>query len=57
MEKADPEDELDVSVAEPELSEAVGSSHVTTAVDKPVSVFMVTSDGIPDMVGSWLSVK
>ena len=57
MEKADPEDALDVSVAEPELSLAVGSSHDTTAVAKPVPVLTVVSDGIADMVGTSLSVK
>ena len=54
--KASPGLWLDVSVTSPELSSAVGSVHVTTAFDEPLSVFCVTSAGMPEMVGSSESV-
>ena len=46
IEKVDPEVWLDVKFTEPELSLAVGSDHVTTAVDEPTSVLWIISDGI-----------
>ena len=55
MAKAEPGLWLDVSVTTPELSEDVGSVHVTTAVDKPLSVFWVILDGVLAIAGSSLS--
>ena len=57
IEKVDPELWLDVKLTEPELSLAVGSDHVTTAVDEATSVLWDISDGIPDIVGVSSSVK
>ena len=51
IEKVDPELWLDVKFTEPELSLAVGSDHVTTAVDEPTSVLWIISDGIPLIAG------
>ena len=48
---------LDVIVTEPELSLAVGSDHVTAAVDEPSSVLWTISDGTPENDGLSSSAK
>ena len=39
----------------PELSLAVGGVHVTTAVASPGSVYLIISEGVPEITGLSLS--
>ena len=57
IEKVDPELWLDVKFTEPELSLAVGSDHVTTAVDEPTSVLWTISEGMLLIVGFSVSER
>jgi len=45
-----------VNVATAQLSEAVGSVHVTTALQLPASLVCVMSAGVPEITGSSSSV-
>ena len=55
MGKSAPESKSEDSVTEPELSEAVGSVHVTVAVATPLSVVTSWDGGQPEIVGFSLS--
>ncbi len=51
-----PEEELQVTISIPQLSEAVGSVQVTTAPQTPGSLVWVMSAGMPLIVGASSSV-